>query len=209
MTDAVLLLALLLAIASARKHGGIIDRASTIVSSMAIAVPPFWLGLLLIYGFAIRFSWFPAVGYRPIRDGVGPWFKSILMPAVALGAVPGAELTLQLKAALNEVMGRDYILTADAKGLRRNQVIVKHALKNAAVPVVTVLGFRIAQILAGAASIEFIFNIRGLGWVIYESAIGRDLPVLVGIVACSTLLVIAVNTLVDISYGYFNPKVRT
>jgi peptide/nickel transport system permease protein len=204
----VILLALVGGVIGAVRPGGLIDRFVTVVASIATAIPPFWLALVLIVYFAINRSWFPAVGYVGLDEGFLEWFKHLVLPAVALAAVPAAELALQLRGSLVEVLGRDYIVTTRANGLTSMSIIGKHGLKNAAIPVVTVLGFRIAQLLGGTVTIELVFNINGLGRLAVNSTLSHDIPVLLGLVVVTTLVVLIINVLVDISYGYFNPKVR-
>jgi len=204
----VILLALVGGVIGAVRPGGLIDRFVTVVASIATAIPPFWLALVLIVYFAINRSWFPAVGYVGLDEGFLEWFKHLVLPAVALAAVPAAELALQLRGSLVEVLGRDYIVTTRANGLTSMSIIGKHGLKTAAIPVVTVLGFRIAQLLGGTVTIELVFNINGLGRLAVNSTLSHDIPVLLGLVVVTTLVVLIINVLVDISYGYFNPKVR-
>jgi peptide/nickel transport system permease protein len=204
----VLFLALVGGVIGAVRPGGLIDRAITVVASIATAIPPFWLALVLIVYFAINRSWFPAVGYVGLDEGFLEWLRHLVLPAVALAAVPAAELALQLRGSLVEVLGRDYIMATRAKGLTSWSIIGKHGLKNAAIPVVTVLGFRIAQLLGGTVTIELVFNINGLGRLAVNSTLSHDISVLLGLVVVTTLVVLVINVLVDISYGYFNPKVR-
>ncbi len=204
----VLVFALIGGVLGAVRPGGLADRAVTVVASIATAIPPFWLALVLIVYFAINRSWFPAVGYVGPDESVLEWIKHLVLPAAALAAVPAAELALQLRGSLAEVLGRDYIMATRAKGLTRRSIIGKHGLKNAAIPVVTVLGFRIAQMLGGTVTIELVFNINGLGRLAVNSTLSHDIPVLLGLVVVTTLVVLVINVLVDISYGYFNPKVR-
>ncbi|MET0147102.1 MAG: ABC transporter permease [Ilumatobacteraceae bacterium] len=185
------------------------DRLITWLASIAVAIPPFWLGLVLILQLAVYRSWFPALGYSPIADGWWEWLRHLILPAFTLALLPGAELTLQLKASLVEVMGRDYVLAVRAKGMSTRTVILKHGLKNAAVPVVTVLGHRMAQLLGGTVIVERVFNLNGIGSAAVDATLNRDIPIIMAIVVMSTITVIVVNLLVDISYGYFNPKVRT
>jgi peptide/nickel transport system permease protein len=173
-----------------------------------MTVPPFWLALVLIVYFAINRHWFPAVGYVGLHQGFVEWLTRLVLPATALAALPAAELALQLRGSLVEVLGRDYIMAVRAKGLTSLGIIGKHGLKNAAIPVVTVLGFRVAQLLGGTVTIELVFNINGIGRLAINSTLNHDIPVLLGLVVVTTLVVLAINVLVDISYGYFNPKVR-
>ncbi|WP_031939852.1 ABC transporter permease [Prescottella defluvii] len=195
-------------LAAAARPGAVVDRMITALASAAIAVPPFWLGLILVVVLAVNLGWLPALGYEPLAEGFGPWISHLILPAIALAMLPMAEVALQLKTSLADVLGRDYILNAEAKGLSVTQVRIKHAAKNAAVPVVTVLGSRFAQMIGGTVAIETVFGLAGLGTLAVNSVLGRDIPVLLGLVVLTTAIVLVVNLLVDISYGYFNPKVR-
>ncbi|GAA3113471.1 ABC transporter permease [Streptosporangium carneum] len=198
----------LMAILSSLRPGGVVDRLVNWLASIAIAIPAFWFGLVLASLFAVTYRVFPAFGFVPLSEGIGPWLSHLVLPGVALGLLPAAEVTLQLRSALGQVLTSDYILNARAKGLSRRSVLFKHALKNACVPVVTVFGFRVAEVLAGSVTIEIIYNMPGLGSLAVDSVLSRDIPVLLGFVLFSTSVVVVVNLLVDISYGYFNPKVR-
>lgn len=208
MTMAVLLGGSMAILASMRP-GGFIDKAVNWFASVAIAIPAFWFGLVLVSTFAVSNQIFPAFGYQPLSAGFGQWFSHLVLPGIALGLLPAAEVTLQLRSALGQVMKSDFILNAEARGLSRKSVVLKHSLKNASIPVVTVLGFRVSEILAGSVTIEIIYNMPGLGRLAVDSVLSRDIPVLLGFVLFSTIVVVLVNLLVDISYGYFNPKVRT
>lgn len=198
-----------LGILGALRPGGVVDRGINALASVAIAIPAFWFGLVLVLLFAVTHQIFPAFGYVPISEGVVPWFQHLVLPGVALALLPAAEVTLQLRSALGQVLGSDYILNAEARGLSRASVIGKHGLKNACIPVVTVLGFRVSEVLGGAVTIEIIYNMPGLGSLAVNSVQNHDVPVLLGFVLFTTVVVILVNLLVDISYGYFNPKVRS
>ena len=198
-----------LALVATLRSGGIVDRAVNWFASIAIAIPGFWFGLVLVSVFAVGLQLFPAFGFQPLSDGFSPWLSHLILPGFALGLLPAAEVTLQLRSALGQVMKTDYILNAEAKGLSRTSVVFKHSLKNACIPVITVLGFRVAEVLAGSVTIEMIYNMPGLGRTAVEAVQGRDVPVLLGFVLFSTSIVVLVNLIVDISYGYFNPKVRS
>jgi peptide/nickel transport system permease protein len=198
-----------LAIASANRVGGVLDRLVNWLASVAIAIPAFWFGLVLASLFAVTYQVFPAFGYEPLSAGFWPWLSHLILPGMALGLLPAAEVTLQLRSALGQVLRSDYILNAEAKGLSRPSIVLKHALKNASIPVVTVLGFRVSEVLAGSVTIELIYNMPGLGRLAIESVQGRDIPVLLGFILFATVIVVLVNLVVDVSYGYFNPKVRT
>lgn len=198
-----------LAIAAVRRPGGIVDRLVRAYAALAIAMPTFWLGLLLVSTFAIQIAWFPSFGYSPLGEGVGEWLRHLFLPALALSVLASAEVALQLRSALLQTLGTDYVLNARARGLPSRVVFFKHALKNALVPVVTVLGFRVAEIMGGTVTIEFIYNMPGLGRLALDAVQGRDVPVLLGFVLLSTVVVVVANFLVDLSYGYLNPKVRS
>jgi peptide/nickel transport system permease protein len=199
----------LFGVIAALRVNGPVDRIITTLSSLSIAMPSFWLAMLLVVAFAVHLPWFPAIGYVPLSHGVGPWLYHLVLPAVALASHPTPEMAMQVRGALLETLQRDFVLTAHAKGLPRHVVVLKHALKNAAVPVVTVLGYRAAQLLGGTVIIEVIFALEGVGALAVASATNGDVPMLLGVTMFSTLIVLAMNILVDASYGYFNPKVRT
>jgi peptide/nickel transport system permease protein len=185
-----------------------VDRISTAACSLSISVPSFWIALLLTSWFAIDRRWFPALGYVSITENPWEWLRHLILPATALGLATAGELARQLRGSLQDVFDHDYALALQAKGLPHRRVVLKHGLKNAAVPVVTVLGVRIAQLLGGTVIIEQIFLIDGLGRLTVTAVLGRDVPVVLGVVLVSTLIVLVANLVVDASYGYFNPRQR-
>lgn len=195
-------------ILSALRRGSWIDRATTITATVGVAMPNFWLGLLLVLFFAISNRWLPAIGYVPFTEDPVTWAKHIALPAIALGAAACAEVTRQLRSAVIDVVEQDYVRTARAKGLRMRKVIAKHVLKNAAVPVVTVLGLQVTRLLGGAVIIEQVFALPGLGQLAVLAVFDRDVPMILGVVLVASVIAVAVNLLVDLSYGWFNPKVR-
>lgn len=197
-----------LAVAAAARPHGPLDRFVSAAAALAIAMPTFWLGLLLISLLAIQIPLFPSFGYVPPGEGISPWLAHLFLPALALSVLPAAELVMQLRSSLLNAMTTDYVLNARAKGLSSLSVMFKHGMKNALVPVVTVFGFRVAEILGGTVAIEFIFNISGLGRLALDAVQARDIPVVLGFVLFTTLVVVVVNFLVDLSYGFLSPKVR-
>jgi len=201
--------ALVFGIVGALRPRGVADRIVTTLSSIGLAVPPFWIGILLVGWFAVDRQWFPAVGYAPLADGFWPWLERLILPGIALSMFLASELALQLKGAMTEALGSDYVLAAEAKGMPRRTVIFKHALKNAAVPVSTVAGARIAGLVGGTATIEIVFNLHGIGDLAVGATLNRDVTVMLGVLLVVSIAVQVVNLLVDISYGYFNPRVRT
>jgi peptide/nickel transport system permease protein len=204
-----LVLGITAAIACAHKRFRFIDRLLTTIFSIAIAMPSFWLGYVLVLWFAVNFKWLPALGYARLSEGWWPWLSHVILPASVLGTQPAAVMALQLRGALLDVFNRDYILSARAKGLPGFRIVGKHALKNAMIPVVTVLGSLLAQLLGGAVIVETVFALPGLGTLAVQSALSRDVPVLLGLVVITTLVVTGVNLLVDISYGYLHPNSRS
>ncbi|WP_166389461.1 ABC transporter permease subunit [Nocardioides ochotonae] len=203
-----LVVGLTLALVATLRRGGLVDRAVNSLAAMAIALPTFWVGLVLVAVFAIALPAFPAYGFVPISDGVGLWLSHLVLPGIALSLLPAAEITLHMRAALGEALRSDYVVNARARGLSEASIVFKHAMKNAAIPVVTVFGYRVSEVLAGTVTIEVIYNMPGLGRLALDSVQNRDVPVLLAFVLLSTAVVVVVNLLVDLSYGYFNPKVR-
>lgn len=212
VTFAALFLATIVAIPagiiSARRKGTWIDRSTTLSATLGIAMPNFWLGLVLVLIFAVYLGWFPAIGYVPFSENPFEWARHIFLPAVALGAAACAEITRQLRSAVIDVAEQDYVRTARAKGLRGPKIVGKHILKNAAVPVITVLGLQVTRLLGGAVIIEQVFALPGIGQLAVNSVFNRDVPMILGVIFVASLIAVFVNLLVDLSYGWFNPKVR-
>jgi peptide/nickel transport system permease protein len=203
-----LLIAVPAGIIAAVHRGRWPDRAATLFASVGISLPNFWVGILLIIAFALMFPIFPAVGYTPISEGIGAWAHNLVLPGVTLGTAVAAEITRQLRGSLYDVLQQDFIRTARANGLRGSTVIAKHGLKNAAVPVVTVIGFQIGFLLGGSVIVERVFGLPGLGDLAIRAVLQRDIPMIQGIVVGTAVVVMLVNLAVDLSYGYLNPKVR-
>jgi peptide/nickel transport system permease protein len=186
-----------------------VDRICSLIAAACLSAPTFWIALILASTFGVDRRWFPALGYVGITESPVEWIHHLILPALALAAPMIGELSRQMRGALVAVLQSDYALAARAKGMSNPRVVVKHSLKNAAVPVVTVLGVRIAQMLGGTVIIEQIFVIKGLGRLTINSVLSRDVPVILGIVVVSTAIVLVVNLVVDASYPYFNPRART
>lgn len=212
LTAVALLFALLVGIPvgviAGRYSGRFPDRIATGLTALGLAVPSFVLGLLMVQMFAIDRQWFPATGYRPMSDGLGEWFARLVLPGLALGSVVAAEIARQLRASVADTMRQDYMRTATAKGLRAPTKLFKHSMRNALMPVVTVLGMQIAYLLGGTAVVEAVFGISGLGDFAVQAVLGRDLPAIQGIMLFAVMATLVMSLLVDISYGYLNPKVR-
>lgn len=185
-----------------------IDRTATVGASVGLAVPYFWVGIILVLIFALNWSLLPAVGYIPLTDDPVGWLRHLILPASALALAPTAVIARQTRASLSTVMSEDYVRTARAKGLNPRMVVGKHALKNAAPTVVTVFGIQANVLIGGTVVIEQLFALPGLGQLAYQSVFGRDFPVVQGVVLVTAVMVLLINIIVDVSYGYFNPKVR-
>lgn len=184
------------------------DRAAMFGATVGMSIPNFWLAMILISIFAIRWRIFPAVGFVPINEDPIGWLKSIALPAVALSVFTAALVGRQLRTALMDVMQTSYVRTAWAKGGTPALVVVKHALKNAAIPTVTVLGLQLGAILGGTVIIEQLFSIPGIGQLFVQAILVKDIPVVQGVTLVLATGYITVNLLVDIVYGLLNPKVR-
>lgn len=194
---------------AAFRPNGTVDRVIVGISSVAISVPTIVLAMLLIVYLSLDLGLFPAVGYVSLTADATGWIRHMAIPAMSVAALLTGELLRHVRGSLVEVLSRDYIVAARARGVPSASIVFKHGLKNAAIPVVTVLGLRVTQMLGFAAVVEPIFLLRGVGHLSTTAAITRDVPVIIGIVAISAVLVLILNLLVDISYGYLNPRLRS
>lgn len=190
------------------RQNSFVDRALTLLASLGIATPHFWIGTMLVLVLALQNDWLPATGYVPVTSDPWEWFRHMLLPAVALGAGTTAEIARQSRSGTIQVLAQDHVRTARAMGLRPSAIVGRHVLKNAAIPVVTVLGVQVAHLLGGAVVVELVFALPGLGQLLITSVLQRDIPVIQGVVLLTAVVVVLVNLLVDVSYSYLNPKVR-
>lgn len=197
-----------LGVVAGLRQGGAADRGVTLFTSVGLAIPSFWLALMLIIIFAVNLQWLDSIGYVHFTDDPYQWARHLIMPWIALGVGAAATVARQVRGALVDVMDQDYIRTARSKGLAGHRVVSKHALKNAAMPALTVLGIQFAYLLGGTVIIETIFSIPGLGTYIVSAISGRDLPVIQGTVLMMAVIFVLLNLLVDILYAVVNPKVR-
>lgn len=195
-------------ILSGMRSGTKLDRGVMFGSTMGVAIPNFWLAMLLIVVFAVNMGWFPAVGFTRLTDSPLGWLHSLVLPSIALGAYVAASMARQLRAELSDVMQRSYVRTAWAKGGSSRVVIGKHALKNASIPAVTVLGLQLGTLIGGAVIVEQIFSIPGLGSYLLRAVLSFDMPVIMGVVTMFVVVYVLMSLVVDISYGFLNPKVR-
>jgi peptide/nickel transport system permease protein len=184
------------------------DRLLTLWTSSAIAAPSFFVGVVLVLVFALHTHSFPATGYVPLSSGVGPYLQHLFLPAVTLAIAYSASIGRQLRTSMIEVLDRDYMRNAEAKGLSWYSVVIKHGLRNASLPAVTLFGLEVIAMLGGVVLVEAVFNLPGLGSLAVQSVLGRDNPVILGILMVSCLAAIVVMTLVDASYRALNPRLR-
>lgn len=197
-----------LGVFAATRHRRWGDYVTMTLSQLGIAVPGFWAGLLLILLFAVRLGWFKAGGFDGWGQGAGAALKSLLLPAVALGLFQFAVLARTTRSALLEVLGEEYVKTARAKGLAERGVIFRHALRNAMIPVLTVAGVQLGQLMAGSIILESVFYLPGLGRLALGAITARDLPVVQGVVLFVASGIVAINAAVDILYGVLDPRIR-
>lgn len=189
----------------ARRPG---DYVAMIVAQVGLAVPSFWAGLLLILLFSVHLGWFRSGGFEGWTDGVGAGVRSLLLPAMALGLFQAAVLIRATRSALLEVLGDDFVRTARAKGVREDVVILKHAFRNALIPVVTVAGLQLGQLIAGSIILESVFALPGLGRLALGAITARDLPVVQGVTLFVASCIVAINFAVDLSYAFLDPRIR-
>ncbi len=201
-------LAVPMGVLAAWKARTLIDRVVMGFSVLGFAVPVFLIGYLLIYVFAIELRWLPVQGYRPLAQGIGETARSILLPAIALSMVYMALIARITRASVLEVLSQDYIRTAHAKGVAAIAVLLHHALRNAAVPIVTVIGIGIALLISGVVITETVFNIPGLGRLTVDAILKRDYPIIQGLIILFAGAKVLVNLLIDISYVFFDPRIR-
>ncbi len=203
------LTAIPLGIWTAARRGRAADAAVVGVAQLGIAIPNFWLGLLLILLFAVRLAWLPAGGFPGWGGGAWPALRALLLPATALALPQAAVLARVTRAAVLDVLGEDFIRTARAKGLSRRAALWRHAAPNAMIPVVTILGLQVAFLLAGTVIIEQVFSLPGLGRLLFQAIAQRDLMVVQDLVVLLAASVIAVNFVVDLAYAALDPRLRT
>jgi peptide/nickel transport system permease protein len=179
-----------------------------VVAVLGFSVPVFVVGYLLAYVFALQLDWLPVQGYTPIANGIGPWLANLVLPVVALGGVYIALIARITRATMLEVLSQDYVRTAKAKGVGSRTVLFLHALKNAAVPIVTVIGIGVALLIGGSVVTESVFAIPGLGRLVVDAILRRDYPVIQGVVLLFSFVYVLVNLGVDLLYTVFDPRIR-
>ncbi|MBE9604829.1 ABC transporter permease [Acetobacteraceae bacterium H6797] len=203
-----IIIALPMGVVAAWKHGTLIDRGVMAFAVLGFSVPVFVVGYLLAYYFALELDWLPVQGYTPLSRGFWPWLQNLILPAIALGSAYIALIARITRATMLEVLQQDYIRTARAKGVAQKGILFLHALKNAAVPIVTVIGLGIALLIGGAVITESVFAIPGLGRLTVDAILRRDYPVIQGVVLLFSFVYVLINLAIDLAYTLFDPRIR-
>jgi peptide/nickel transport system permease protein len=202
------LIAVPLGVIAAAKAGSWVDRCVMGFSVLGFSVPVFVLAYMLIIVFSVELEWLPVQGYRPLSEGLWPWLSHLILPSIALGTVYMALIARITRAAMLDVLSQDYIRTANAKGLAPRAVLTRHALKNAGVPIVTVIGIGIALLISGAIVTETVFAIPGIGRLTVDAILRRDYPIIQGVILLFSAVYVLINLLVDLSYRLFDPRIQ-
>lgn len=197
-----------LGVVAAARAGRWIDRAVMAFSVLGFSVPVFVIAYGLILTLSVQFDLLPVQGYRNLSDGVWEWLRHLILPSIALGTVYVALIARMTRASMLDVLAQDYIRTAEAKGLAPDQVLIGHALKNAAIPVVTTIGVGVALLISGAIVTETVFALPGIGRLTVDAILRRDYPVIQGVILIFSAVYVLVNFAVDLSYVLFDPRVR-
>ena len=196
-------------IVAALKRNSAFDYAASLIAFIGVSMPSFWFGIILILIFAVQLRWLPAIGYAELtEDGFVEWFKRLILPSLAIGAGYAAILMRFVRAGLLEVLNSDYVRTARAKGVRERAVVLRHALRNALIPVVTVIGIQLALLLSGAVVTETVFSIRGIGRILVGAIFDRDYPIVQGVILLIAVIFVLANLIVDIIYTFLDPRIH-
>ena len=197
-----------LGVLAASRHGSLLDRCVMAFSVFGFSVPTFLKGYLLILLMALQLDWLPVQGYKPLSEGFLAFAERLVLPVISLSASYIALIARISRTSILEVIGEDYIRTARAKGLKENTVLMHHALRNAAVPIITIIGVGVAALISGVVVTESVFNLPGLGRLVVESVLARDYPVIQGLILLFSFICILINLVVDILYTVFDPRIR-
>lgn len=203
-----IILAIPMGIVAAKHRGSATDQSFMGLSLLGISIPSFLLGLFLILLFAVLLRWLPVAGYQPLSAGVWTHLKYLIMPAISLGAAQAALIARMTRSSMLEVLNENYIKAARAKGVKERRVIYRHALRNAFLPILTVIGQSLGALVAGAAVTETIFGIPGIGQLVVNSVVRRDYAVIQGVVLFVTFAYVFINLIIDLLYGTIDPRVR-
>lgn len=202
------LIAIPLGVIAAWRQGKWLDRCVMGLSVLGFSVPVFVSAYLLVFVFSLQLGWFPVQGYKPLSEGIIPFMSSIILPTIALSSVYIALIARITRTSMIEVMDEDFIRTARAKGMRESRVLLHHALRNAATPIITIIGIGVAMLIGGVVVTESVFNLPGLGRLVVEAVLARDYPVIQGLILLFALVYVMINLMVDVLYTIFDPRIR-
>jgi peptide/nickel transport system permease protein len=197
-----------LGVIAAWKRGTWIDRGVMGISVLGFSVPVFVIGYALIYLFAIELAWLPVQGYQRLREGFGGFLERLVLPSLTLAVIYVALIARITRASVLEVLGADHVRTARAKGLAELPVLLRHVLRNAAVPIVTVIGLGVALLIGGVVVTESVYSIPGLGRLIVDAVLARDYPTVQAVVLLFSVVYVVINLLVDLTYTFLDPRIR-
>jgi peptide/nickel transport system permease protein len=201
-------IAITLGVLAAWKSGSLLDRAVMGLAVTGFSVPVFVVGYIMVYFIALKWRWLPVQGYTPLADGFWPWLRHLILPSLALGLAYVALIARITRASMLEVLAEDYIRTASAKGVATLPMLLRHALKNAAVPIITVIGIGVALLISGVVITESVFNIPGIGRLVVDAISRRDYPIIQGVMIIFSAIYVLINLLIDISYSFIDPRIR-
>jgi peptide/nickel transport system permease protein len=204
----VVLVAVPLGVIAAHNHGTWIDRFVMGFSVLGFSIPVFVVGYILIYVFAVTLDWLPVQGYQRIRDGVGGWLLRLILPAMTLSLVFIAFIARMTRTSVLEVLNEDYIRTARAKGQTEMKVLIRHALANAAVPILTIIGLTVAILIGGVVVTESVYTLPGLGLLTVDAVLARDYPTIQAVILLFSFAYVLINLLVDVAYTFLDPRIR-
>jgi peptide/nickel transport system permease protein len=203
-----ILLAIPLGVIAAKKRGSAVDQSLMGVALIGISVPSFLLGLFLILLFAVQLKWLPVAGYKPLSEGLFLHLRYLVLPAIALGAMQAALIARMTRSSMLDILNANYIKTARSKGVKEKMIVFKHALRNAFIPILTVIGQTFGTLVAGAAVVETVFNIPGIGQLVVNSVERRDFAVIQGTIMLVATSYVLINLVIDLLYGVVDPRVR-
>ena len=201
-------IAITLGVLAAWKSGSLLDRAVMGLAVTGFSVPVFVVGYIMVYFIALQWRWLPVQGYTPLSEGLWPWLRHLILPSFALGLAYVALIARITRASMLEVLAEDYIRTASAKGVATLPMLLRHALKNAAVPIITVIGIGVALLISGVVITESVFNIPGIGRLVVDAISRRDYPIIQGVMIIFAAIYVLINLAIDISYSFLDPRIR-
>jgi peptide/nickel transport system permease protein len=197
-----------LGVLAAWRHGGWLDRALMGFSTLGFSIPVFVLGYLLIWLVSMKLGWLPVQGYRRLAEGFGPFIRHLILPSITLSVIYIALIARVTRATVSEALTEDYVRTARAKGLPERAVVLRHALRNAAVPIVTVIGIGLALLIGGVVVTESVYSIPGLGRLTVDAVLARDFPTIQGVILLFSVAYVLINLAIDLSYLFLDPRIR-